>query len=662
MKKFLVFTLFIAFLVQLCPAAFTESIDTKKTYNNAYRWTGGSKDKIRTWAAEVEDRLLGTSGVEQILYTPTDTPTGTTKGTLYYDLSEEKLKYRNASSWVAIESGSAGNSLDGAYDVGSAVTVDSATVGLTATDSADVIALTVTQSDTGSTVAQTIVNASTGAALSFDSNNSGNDILGSDSTWSVGSTGTITAVVGTWTGDQTWTGSNANIVIDVTDDELLIEDDAQISFGDAADVTVTWDATNLLIEALAQDTGIIKIGATNALDFNIYGSTATDIASFDAGAGALLLDSYPLALGDGDAILLGDTLGTGDFSISDASDVLLITQVADGTGSVAFSADGEGMDVKFFTDTASSYILIDEDGQTNGSMVFEATDLHMMDGDVIYLGDSIDFSITATNQACTLGTLTSDETSAWNFGADTDGDDVKFFGATTAEYFLWDASGDYLHVVGDKTLLTQTGTTVPIRLDATGTVAAGNAIEIETTSGPIQILADGATTGDITLDAEDDIILTTTGALTITNTDAATISGALTVTGATGLNGAVLGDGGDTLYGFRKEIEIEPATSETVLATDSGKVFATTAGQGAVTYTLPTAAAGLVYTFVDVSATAADDLKIQAAAGDTINGGTAAKIYECVTDTIPATVTLVAIDETQWVVIAEAGTWANNNS
>jgi hypothetical protein len=210
------------------PAAFTESIDTKKTYNNAYRWTGGSKDKIRTWAAEVEDRLLGTSGVEQILYTPTDTPTGTTKGTLYYDLSEEKLKYRNASSWVAIESGSAGNSLDGAYDLSSAVTVDTATVGLTATDAADVIALTVTQQDTGATVGQTIVSAGTGALLSFDSNGTGADILGSDSTWTITKAGAATLVGITNTGDITLTNANYDILLDVSADQLEFQDNAEI--------------------------------------------------------------------------------------------------------------------------------------------------------------------------------------------------------------------------------------------------------------------------------------------------------------------------------------------------------------------------------------------------------------------------------------------------
>ena len=110
-------------------------------------------------------------------------------------------------------------------------------------------------------------------------------------------------------------------------------------------------------------------------------------------------------------------------------------------------------------------------------------------------------------------------------------------------------------------------------------------------------------------------------------------------------------------------VKKKPGTAETLTAADSGKVFSTTAGQGAVTYTLPAAAAGLTFTFVDVSATGNDDCIIQAVGDDTINGGTAAKKYTSAgADAVPTSVTIIAIDATQWVIIAEVGTWANDNS
>ena len=93
---------------------------------------------------------------------------------------------------------------------------------------------------------------------------------------------------------------------------------------------------------------------------------------------------------------------------------------------------------------------------------------------------------------------------------------------------------------------------------------------------------------------------------------------------------------------------------------DRGTVFTNEGAAGAVTFTLPSAEAGLRYTFVRC---ANQNVRIQAAAGDTINGGTAGKIYECVTAGETASqVTLVAVNATQWIVLGEKGTWVNNNN
>ena len=656
MKKLILILLFIVLVTQPVFSAFTESVDSRKTYKNSYRWTGKPKDKLLDWAQEVEDRLTGSSTTEFTYYDPTDSVPAANEGTLYYDLSESKLKYHNGSSYIAIESGSAGNSLDGAYDVGRSISVDAGVVTFTATNAADNVILALIQSDTGTTKALTITNAGTGNTIDIQGQASSLDIEGTDDSWSVSSIGSFIGVIGTWTGDQTWTGSTANILIDASDDELLIEDAAVLSFGDVADVTITWNATNLLIEAATDNTGQIQIGATNAIDLKIVGSTNTDIALFDANPGILLLDSYPLALGDGDSILFGDTLGTGDFSITDTSDVLVINNVVDGTGTIGFGAAGAGIDVAFHGDAGSATATWDENQNTNGAFVFNNADIELGDADLINWGDSDDFSMTATNQAFTFGSLTSDESSTYSFGADTDGDDIKMFGATTGEYWLWDAGADSILPVCGNALYTLTDAEAnQFKVNATGSVS-GIAIQLETTSGGIHFLADGGTAGDITLDAEDDIIMITTGAYTITNTDPMTISGALSP------NGAVLGDGGDTLFGFRREIEIEPGTSETLTAADSGKVFTNTSGQTNTTFTLPAAAAGITFTFCDVSAAATNDVTIQAVGDDTINGGTAGKAYECVTDAVKQSVTITAIDATQWIIIAEVGTWANNNS
>lgn len=108
-----------------------------------------------------------------------------------------------------------------------------------------------------------------------------------------------------------------------------------------------------------------------------------------------------------------------------------------------------------------------------------------------------------------------------------------------------------------------------------------------------------------------------------------------------------------------RSIEIEPGTNETVVPSDSGKVFSTTIGTGDVTFTLPGAVAGLTFTFIDASATAADDVWITTATGDSINSGTAGESYVSITDSIPQTVTIVAINDGSWEVTSSVGTWSN---
>ena len=172
------------------------------------------------------------------------------------------------------------------------------------------------------------------------------------------------------------------------------------------------------------------------------------------------------------------------------------------------------------------------------------------------------------------------------------------------------------------------------KVDAQGTVA-GNAINFETTDGGILLNADGAANGDIGLNAEDDITITAAGDLTLAVTGTLT-TGELSV--------------------FTRKITTD-IDDRTLTAAESGQIFDNSADADTTVFTLPTAAAGLQFTFIDVEAAAAADLCILAAAGDKIQMGTAAEYYNCYDDTAGSSVTLVAIDATEWYVIAEKGTW-----
>lgn len=100
------------------------------------------------------------------------------------------------------------------------------------------------------------------------------------------------------------------------------------------------------------------------------------------------------------------------------------------------------------------------------------------------------------------------------------------------------------------------------------------------------------------------------------------------------------------------------ATARPVLAYESGTVFTmSSTSDDPTTFTLPAAEAGLTYTFVDLDATAAADLVIDPATGDKINNGTAGVSYNATGDAFGETVTLIAVDATNWVVVESVGTW-----
>ena len=364
MKKLITMLLLVAFVS--CAFGITPSISDRKTYTNAYRWTGKPKDTLLDWAEAMEDAIDGTDGVEYLYFIPSTVPSST-EGNFYYNAVTQNLSYYNGSAWQTLGISSSGT-LDEAYNSGYGIDVDGGTgVTLTTTAASDSEALVITHGETGAYPALTVTNAGTDPGIEITTSGTGADITGTSATWSISKAGAITCVGATTTGDILVTGASYNIEADVSRDQLHFLDNSVLALGgdttEVGDITLVHDGSNLLIEAATQDNTPIHIGATNALDILIYDNAATGTATFNSGEATLNFNAY---------------------------------------------------------------------------------DILMQDGDIIAFGDSDDFTMTATNQAMTLQTLTIDETSAWNFGADTDGSDVKLFGATTGSYMLWDASGDEL--------------------------------------------------------------------------------------------------------------------------------------------------------------------------------------------------------------------------
>jgi hypothetical protein len=104
-------------------------------------------------------------------------------------------------------------------------------------------------------------------------------------------------------------------------------------------------------------------------------------------------------------------------------------------------------------------------------------------------------------------------------------------------------------------------------------------------------------------------------------------------------------------------VSAQAASPVAVSATDDkNKVFTNQGATGAVTFNLPSATAGLSFTFIVQDA---DGIVINAAAGDTIRIGTlvTAPGGSVTSTVIGSSVTLVAINTTEWVAIAALGTW-----
>ncbi len=656
MKRLLLIIVFIVFMALPCFGAFTKSIDNRKTYKNAYQWTGKPKDFLLLWAQEVEDRLIGTTAVEFSTYTPTDTEPGTTAGMFYYDDSENKFKYYNGGSWVAIESGSVGNSLDGAYDVGRAITVDGGSVILTATDAADNVVLALIQSDTGSVVGQTITSAGTGALLTFTSNGTGADVLGTSSTWTVTKAGVATFVgLVTSTGDVTFTGSAANIVHDASADQIEFKDSSLLVFGSSDDISFSYDGSGDDLNILFDDKEIAFGVSGGGGDVFFHMETASTWVKSSEANDQLEFELADLHLSSDSQIEFEDDADGIDWTIDNATDetLLILPTETDGTQSINLGNATNTSDLRIFGEAASTVIF----DATGDEVIFNAYDISLQDGDFLKFGDGDDFTMdSSTTKILDFTPAANTDDYEVLLGLDQSGVDLKIFGATTGEYWLFDASADSILPVCGNALYTMTDAEADqFKVNATGTVV-GDAINFETTDGGILLNADGGANGDIELNSADDIILVTAGKLTITNTEAVTISGAQTTEGVATFNGTIVGDGATTVVGTLPLLEVYTGADNVLLIAESGTVFTNTGDGDGSLHTLPEAstALGMHFTF---AVTAAQTMTINPKDGtDKIEGLTSAAGDAISSAAVGDCITLMAAQADIWVVVS------NNNS
>lgn len=120
---------------------------------------------------------------------------------------------------------------------------------------------------------------------------------------------------------------------------------------------------------------------------------------------------------------------------------------------------------------------------------------------------------------------------------------------------------------------------------------------------------------------------------------------------------ATTGAFSSTVNGLTALYSIGADSTFTAANIPSGSAIVFAAGASASEITLPTAVAGLIYTFITADA---DSLILLAGASDGITDSSAAAASNyCATGQIGETVTLLAISDAVWQVVSSTGTWGS---
>ncbi len=286
--------------------------------------------------------------------------------------------------------------------------------------------------------------------------------------------------------DVTFHGGSAtqDLTWDASDNILTALDDAKIGFGDADDVTFSWNATNLIIEPLVQDTGAIHIGATNSMNLKIFGATNTRYCEFNTDDSASDLDLRDFALRFLD--------GSSTFTIGPASsNALPINAPADETIDIGPSAN---TDVLFNGTNAGRDMRWDA---SEDALTFEDTA-------AIKLGTGNDLIMNAASTTATFKILagsdlkildTDNSASKVTFGlaGGTHGLDVDFLSITSGNLIAWNAGTETLAFTDSLCTMTGANSRGTI-LTIVGNDASGNSdtvtINAEGTGSALKITAD----------------------------------------------------------------------------------------------------------------------------------------------------------------------------
>jgi cytoskeletal protein CcmA (bactofilin family) len=269
--------------------------------------------------------------------------------------------------------------------------------------------------------------------------------------------------------------SGAYLLWDESADDLKLVGAAGLTVAGDIDVDGTTNLDAVDIDGAVQADATITVGVDDTgYDVKFFGATSGAYMLWDESADDLKL------VGAAGLTVAGDIDVDGTTNL-DAVDIDGAVQ-ADGT--ITVGVDDTGYDVKFFGATSGAYMLWDE----------SADDLKLVGAAGLTVAGDLDVDGTTNLDAVDIdGAVQADATIT--VGVDDTGYDVKFFGATSGAYMLWDESADDLKLVGAA------GLTVAGDIDVDGTAN----LDIVDVDGAVNFAA------DVTYAAGADIITASAG-------------------------------------------------------------------------------------------------------------------------------------------------------
>jgi len=446
-------------------------------------------------------------------------------------------------------------------------------------------------------------------------------------------------------------------------------------------------ADAMQLETTAGGIDITNGGAAAGEDLDVSSTNA----SVNITAGESATDSIVVSSTIGGIDITAAAAGAGeDIDITANGSSVNVTATESAIDSIVISSSNGGIDITAAAAAAGEDIDISAVGSSVNISATEAIEDAIVinanaDGAGINISAQNDIDIAMTNGAAgeditisnTGGSVnlsaTEDIADAVTIAATTGGVDITADGAAASDLDLVctngsanlsggedaadaivlsaGAGGIDISAVGEATQdidITNTGGSVNV----TATENAANAIYVHANGGTTETIKIHADQGDTVTSIE---IVSDDGGITID----AGADDDINVTSPLDVDDAIVGDGGGAISGMLQTVTND-ADGKTVAIAESQTAQTNAGAIGGGIWNLPEAstAIGAQFTFVcmaaqnlDVNPDNADQiLGLASAAGDAIRNATAGN-----------TVTLLAVDATNWVVVSSYGTWTDVN-